>query len=93
VIITQGQIIAAMDDERAGRLTKGQITIPVEVRNALKMEAGDRVEFVQIARDRYAFVAATREVNALKGMFGTAKKPVSLTAMNEAIAKRSAIAK
>ena len=73
--------------------TKGQITIPVEVRNALKVEAGDRVEFVQIAPDRYEFVAATGEVTALKGMFGPAKKPVSLAAMNEAIAKRGASAK
>jgi antitoxin PrlF len=73
--------------------TKGQITIPIEVRNALKVEAGDRVEFVQIAPDRYEFVAATNEVTALKGMFGPAKKPVSLSTMNEAIAKRGASAK
>ncbi len=56
--------------------TKGQITIPVEVRNALNLKAGDRVEFVQIAPDRYEFVAATREVTAIKGMFGPAKKPL-----------------
>ena len=73
--------------------TKGQITIPVEVRNALNVKAGDRVEFVQIAPDRYEFVAATREVSALKGMFGPAKKTVTLAAMNEAIAKRGASAK
>ena len=73
MINTKKQIIAAIDDDRARRLTKGHITIPVEVRNALKMEASDRVESVQIARDRYEFVAATREVNALNGMFGTAK--------------------
>ncbi len=56
--------------------TKGQITIPVEVRNALNLKAGDRIEFVQIAPDRYEFVAATREVTAIKGMFGPAKKPL-----------------
>jgi AbrB family looped-hinge helix DNA binding protein len=73
--------------------TKGQITIPVDVRNALKVEAGDRVEFVRIAPDRFEFVAATREVTALEGMFGPAKKRVTLAAMNEAIAKRGAGAK
>ena len=73
--------------------TKGQITIPIEVRKALNLKAGDRVEFVQIAPGRYDFVAATSEVTALKGMFGPAKKPVSLAAMNEAIAKRVASAK
>jgi AbrB family looped-hinge helix DNA binding protein len=28
--------------------TKGQITIPIDVRINLKVEAGDRVEFVQM---------------------------------------------
>jgi hypothetical protein len=73
--------------------TKGQITIPLEVRNALKVEAGDRVEFVQIAPDRYEFVAATREVTALKGMFGPAKNQVTVEDMNAAIAQRGAAAR
>jgi antitoxin PrlF len=53
--------------------SKGQITIPVEVRNDLKVDAGDRVEFVLISPGRYEFVAATGEVTELKGMFGPAK--------------------
>ena len=32
--------------------SKGQITIPAEVRHELKVDAGDRVEFVQIAPGR-----------------------------------------
>ena len=70
--------------------SKGQITIPVEVRNDLKVDAGDRVEFVLIAPGRYEFVAATRDVTALKGMFGQARKSVSIEAMNAVIAKRGA---
>ncbi len=73
--------------------SKGQITIPVDVRNALKVDAGDRVEFVQIAPDRYEFVAATKDVSALKGMFGPAKKSVSLEDMQAAIAQRGAAAR
>ena len=61
-------------------LLQVQATIPVEVRNDLKVEAGDRVEFV----------AATSDVTALKGMFGQAKKRVSIESMNAAIAKRGA---
>jgi antitoxin PrlF len=72
--------------------SKGQITIPVDVRNDLKVDAGDRVEFVQIAPGRYEFVAATTEVAALKGMFGPAKKVVSIESMNLAIAERGAAA-
>ena len=73
--------------------SKGQITIPVEVRNDLKVDAGDRVEFVLIAPGRYEFVAATSEVTELKGMFGPAPKTASIEAMNAAIAKRGAAAK
>lgn len=73
--------------------SKGQITIPVEVRNDLKVEAGDRLEFIQVAPGRYEFVAATRSVTELKGMFGKPSKAVSLEDMNKAIARRGAAAK
>lgn len=73
--------------------SKGQITIPAEVRNDLKVDAGDRVEFVQIVPGRYEFVAATSEVTALKGMFGVAKKAVTIESMNAAIAQRGAAAR
>lgn len=67
--------------------TKGQITIPAEVRHDLKVDAGDRVEFVQIGPGRYEFVAANRSVTELKGMFGKAAKKVTLEEMNAAIAR------
>lgn len=73
--------------------TKGQITIPADVRNALKVDAGDRVEFVQIAPDRFEFVAANRSITELKGMFGKPNKKVSIDDMNKAIAKRGASAR
>lgn len=68
--------------------SKGQITIPVGVRNDLRVDAGDRVEFVPIAPGRYEVVAVTREVSELKGMFGKADKMVSVEVMNAAIAAR-----
>jgi AbrB family looped-hinge helix DNA binding protein len=73
--------------------SKGQITIPVEVRHDLKVDAGDRVEFIQIAPGRYEFVAANRSVTELKGMFGKAARKVSIEEMNAAIAQRGASAR
>lgn len=70
--------------------SKGQITIPAQVRHALKVDAGDRVEFVEVAPGRYEFIAATHEVTALKGMFGRPRKTVSIETMNAAIAQRGA---
>ncbi len=73
--------------------SKGQITIPVEVRQALAVEAGDRVEFVQIEPGRFELIASTQSVKELKGMFGKPRKSVSVADMNKAIAARGASAK
>jgi len=73
--------------------SKGQITIPATVRAALGVDAGDRIEFVEIAAGRYEVIAATRPVTALKGMFGKTRKTVSIDTMNAAIARRGAAAK
>jgi AbrB family looped-hinge helix DNA binding protein len=73
--------------------SKGQITIPAAVREALHVSAGDRVEFIEIEPGRYELVAATRSVTLLKGMFGEARKRVSIKDMNAAIAARGAAAR
>ena len=70
--------------------SKGQITIPVSVRNELKVGTGDRVEFIQIAPGRYEFVAVTHSISELKGMFGKPAKTVSVEDMNKAIAQPGA---
>lgn len=73
--------------------SKGQITIPAQVRQALHVGAGDRVEFVEVAPGRYEFIAANRSVTELKGLFGPARKAVSIEDMNAAIAARGAAAR
>jgi len=73
--------------------SKGQVTIPVDVRNDMKVDAGDRLEFIQIAAGRYEVVAVTRSVRELKGMFGKPAKSVSIDEMNKAIARRGAAAR
>ena len=72
--------------------SKGQITIPADVRQALAIDAGDRVEFVQIESGQFLFVAANRSVTELKSMFGKPAKVVSLEEMNMTIASRGASA-
>ena len=67
--------------------SKGQITIPVEVRSALGLDAGDRVEFVELEKGKFAVVAATTPVESLKGLIHKPAKPVSIDQMNAAIAK------
>jgi AbrB family looped-hinge helix DNA binding protein len=73
--------------------SKGQITIPAIVRAALGVEAGDRVEFVQVEPGHFELVAATQSVTALKGLVRKPASPVTIDAMNKAIATRGAKAK
>ena len=73
--------------------SKGQITIPLNVRQALQVGAGDRVEFVEIEPGRFEVVAVTHSVKSLKGMFGKSAKSVSIEDMNAAIAARGAAAR
>lgn len=73
--------------------SKGQITIPASVREALSVGIGDRVEFVQIEPGQFLFVAANRSVTDLKGMFGKATRTVSIEEMNRAIAARGSAAR
>ena len=73
--------------------SKGQITIPAIVRNSLGVEAGDRVEFIEAEPGRFELVAVTQPVTALKGLVRKPAAPVTIAAMNEAIATRGAKAK
>lgn len=68
--------------------SKGQVTIPVQVRSELGIDAGDRIEFVKIGKGEFNIVAATRSVRELKGLFrGRRSKPVSIEEMDAAIAR------
>ena len=67
--------------------SKGQITIPREVREALGVSTGDRVEFIAEEKGVYKVVAATRDVKHLKGLVEKPPRPVSLAAMKRAVAR------
>lgn len=73
--------------------SKGQITIPAVVRAALGVESGDRVEFIQVENGRFELVAATQSVTVLKGLVRKPAVPVTIEAMNQAIAAAGSKAK
>ena len=70
--------------------SKGQITIPADVRRLLNVQTGDRVEFVQVEPGRFERIAATRSVRELRGLFGKPGRTVSIAEMNRVIAERGA---
>ena len=50
------------------------------------IDAGDKIEFIEVGEGKFEVVAVTREVNTLKGLF-KGKKAVSIEDMNNAIEK------
>jgi antitoxin PrlF len=48
--------------------SKGQITIPIEVRKALKLKAGDKVNFFEAENGKYAFEPKTGSIMDMKGI-------------------------
>ena len=67
--------------------SKGQVTIPKDVRSRLGIGTGDRVEFVEVQDGIFQIVAATQDVKALKGIVPKPEKPVTIEEMNQAIAE------
>ena len=65
--------------------SKGQITIPVEVRRRLGVQTGSRIRFVPTDSGTYEIVPIQRSVMALKGMVAAPVTPVSLADMEAAI--------
>lgn len=74
--------------------SKGQITIPIRVREALGLDAGDRVTFVELEKGQFAIMAANGSVRELNGRYRDPRRtPVSIEQMNAAIRKRAARSK
>jgi AbrB family looped-hinge helix DNA binding protein len=69
--------------------SKGQITIPKPVRDALRLRKGDRVDFVLETDGTVRLLPVTSSVTALKGMLPRPGKPVSLAAMDRVIRQRA----
>ena len=66
--------------------SKGQITLPMAVRTALGLGAGNQVDFVRQGAN-FVLMPVRSDVTALKGRFaGRVKTPVSIEAMDKAIA-------
>lgn len=65
--------------------SKGQLTIPKDVREAMGVGPGDRVNFVRMEDGNFAVLPATQPLKSLKGIITRPKKAVSLEDMDKAI--------
>jgi len=68
--------------------SKGQITLPKEVRERLHLQTGSRVDFSFDESGRVILSPLTSDFRTLRGIVRSKrKKPVTVEEMNEAIAR------
>jgi len=66
--------------------SKGQVTIPMSVRQSLGLNTGCKVDFVKTMNGRYEIIPVTKPVQFLKGFLKKPEEPVSIEKMNKIIA-------
>ncbi|WP_248305421.1 AbrB/MazE/SpoVT family DNA-binding domain-containing protein [Agromyces sp. H66] len=71
--------------------SKGQITVPKEVRDDLHLTAGSKVMFVKLPNGQYRIVARTGTVEDFIGLLhDPRRKPMTIEEINDAIAEGGA---
>ncbi len=70
----------------AALTSKGQITVPIEVREELGLKTGDRIEFLKTEDGRFFIQPKKGSIMDLRGIFKWTGKPLSVEEMNDAIA-------
>lgn len=68
--------------------SKGQTTIPKEIRAHLHLQPGDRLEFIIDQDGRVVVLPATVDAAELAGILPAPPRPVTIENMNRAIRKR-----
>ena len=65
--------------------SKGQLTLPAEIRRTLHLHAGDRLDIVLGENNRVELIPLSRSVKDLKGMLPKPLRVISLEEMDRAI--------
>jgi AbrB family looped-hinge helix DNA binding protein len=68
--------------------SKGQTTIPKDIRKRLNLHPGDRLEFVVDEDGRVLVLPANIDAAELAGMLKPPARPVTVEDMNRAVRKR-----
>jgi len=65
--------------------SKGQITIPVRVRKVLGLDAGDKIDFVEIEQGQFAIKPRTCSIRDLEGCVPKLDYVPTIEEINQAI--------
>jgi antitoxin PrlF len=68
--------------------SKGQITIPKEIRERLRLQTGHRLEFEIDKTGKVFLIPRNKDIRSLKGIVRSKRtRPVTVEEMNQAIAE------
>ena len=70
--------------------SKGQVTIPLSVRQKLGIDTGNRIEFVEVSDGEFSIKPIVEDVRSLKGLLKKPPHAVSIEDMRAAIRRRGA---
>ena len=70
--------------------SKGQTTIPIDVRRRLGLKPGDKIRFVLEDDGRVVIVPATVRLSELRGMLPAPSRPVTVDEMKAVVRGRAA---
>ncbi len=70
--------------------TKGQVTIPKRVREFLRVDTGDQIEFIVTDRGDVVVRGLNLDVRDIRGLVRRPGRSVTVDAMNAAIMRRHA---
>ena len=65
--------------------SKGQITIPVEIRRRLDLKTGDKIDFIIDDTNHVSFSPVTQNITTLKGLVAKPERSVSIDQMKATI--------
>jgi AbrB family looped-hinge helix DNA binding protein len=69
--------------------SKGQITIPKDIRALLDLHSGDKINFIVEESGEVRFLPVTQEISTLKGIIAKPKKAVTVEEMKATIKARA----
>lgn len=72
---------------KATLTSKGQITLPKEIRDTFGLEAGDEVRFIIMDDGKVFLIPPKIPITALRGIIPKPERALTLEEMDEAIAK------
>ena len=68
--------------------SKGQITIPKDIRALLDLHSGDKINFIVQESGEVRFLPATQDISTLKGIISKPQKAVTVEEMKATIKAR-----